>query len=186
MLETPLHRRGETTARLAGESAKHGHVVLTIFHLDHAAFAVDAAAVREITFMAHLATPLGLPPIIAGFLNLARQPIPVIRLRHLLGLPDSTPGLYSQILILRDGASSLAGWLVDRVAQIISIPRQDILPVPANHCFRDCATGLWIAHENSISILSPSRVLLERERGCIMDFQAREQQRLEELERSRP
>jgi purine-binding chemotaxis protein CheW len=186
MLETPLHRRGETTARIAGESTSHGRLILTVFHLDGNGFAVEASAVREITFMAQLSTPVGLPPMIAGFLNLAQCPIPVIRLRRLLGLPESTPGLYSQILILRDGDAPPVGWIVDGVTQIIPLRREEILPVPANHCFRDCATGIWTANGNSISILAPSRVLLEQERRCMMDFQAREQERLQELERSRP
>ena len=186
MLETPLQPRGETISRTAGESARRGRTVLTIFHLAGELFAVDASLVQEITFMARLSTPNGLPPLIAGFLNLAQRSIPVIRLRRLLGLPESEPGLYTQILILRDGEGSATGWMVDRITQIIPVRQEEILPVPENHCFRDCAKGIWTANDNSISILAPDRVLLEKERLCILDFQAREQQRLNELDHCQP
>ena len=173
MLETPLQNRGETT-------------VLAVFHLGGEMLAVDARAVREITFMARLSTPSGLPPMIAGFLNLAREPIAVIRLQRLLGLPELKPGLYTQILILRDGQGQPIGWMVDRVAQVIRVRREEILPVPANHCFKDCALGVLSANDSSISILAPDRVLLEKERLRILDFQAREQERLSELEPAAP
>jgi purine-binding chemotaxis protein CheW len=161
-------------------------MVLAIFHLGDEVLAVEASAVQEITLMARLSRPSGVPALIAGFLNLAQRPIPILRLDRLLRVPESKLGLYTQILVLREAAGAPVGWIVDRVAQIIPVRLEDVLPVPENHCFRDCATGVITRNDTSISILAPERVLLEQERRCIEDFQAREQERLRELEISEP
>lgn len=186
MLKTPLPNHRQPAARIAGPSLKHDCTVLAIFHVGAELFAVDASAVQEITLMAHLSAPSGLPAVIAGFLNIAQRPIPIIRLHRLLGIPEPKLGLYTQILILRDGAGASVGWIVDKVVQVVSIPRKEMLPVPENHCFRNSATGLFTANDTSVSILAPDRVLLEQERRCVLDFQAMEQERLRELEHPAP
>ena len=186
MLKTPLPNSGQNAVRIAGSSPKHDSTVMAIFYVSAELFAVDASAVKEITLMARLSTPSGLPAVIAGFLNIAQRPIPIIRLHRLLGIPEPTLGLYTQILILRDGARASVGWIVDRVVQVIRLPQQEVLPVPENHCFQNCATGLFAANDTSVSILAPDRVLLEQERRCMLDFQAMEQERLRELEHTAP
>jgi len=186
MLEPPLPNRGEVAVPVAGRILMHGHTVLTIFHLGDELLAVEARAVQEIALMARLSKPNGLPALIAGFLNLAQRPIPILRLDRLLSLPEQKLGLYTQILILRDTTGASVGWIVDRVDQITPVRQEDILPVPKNHCFRDCAKGVITRNDTSISILAPDRVLLEQERRCILDFQAREQDRLRELEHTDP
>lgn len=156
--------------------------MLAIFHLGGEALAVDARVVQEITLMARLSKPSGLPSLIAGFLNLAQQAIPIIRLDRLLHLPEPKFELYTQILVFRDDAGSPMGWIVDRVAQIVPVCRDEVLPVPKNHCFRNCARGVFVRNDPSVSILAPERILLEQERRCILEFQEREQERLREIE----
>jgi purine-binding chemotaxis protein CheW len=186
MQQIPLPDQSEAASQKAKESVRHGQSVAVLFRLGSEFLAVNASVVQEITFMARLSTPSGLPPMIAGFLNLAGRPIPVIRLDRLLSLPESKPGLYSQILILRDGVGPPVGWMVDGVTHIVPVRQEEVLPVPENHCFRDCAKGIFTVNDTSVSILAPDRVLLEKERRCMLDFQAREQERLSELEHAEP
>ena len=156
--------------------------MLAVFHMGGESLAVETAAVQEIVLMARLSKPNGLPALIAGFLNLAQTCVPILRLDRMLQLPEPKFELYTQILILRDPAKMPMGWIVDRVAQIVPVRRDEVLPVPENHCFQNCATGVLVRKDVSISILAPERILLERERRCIQEFQAREEERLRELE----
>ncbi len=132
--------------------------------------------------MAELSRPTGLPSILAGFLNLARRPIPVIRMHRLLEVPESDYGLYTQIVIFREGRGTSVGWIVDQVIQIASILPQDIMPVPVDECFKDCATGTFALNDRNVTILAPERVLLEKERQSIARFQEVEEARLRELD----
>jgi purine-binding chemotaxis protein CheW len=182
MPNKPLSPSGDGAIRGERGRGKEGNFMLAIFQLGGESLAVETAAVQEIALMARLSKPNGLPALIAGFLNLAQKSVPVLRLDRLLRLPEPTFELYTQILILRDAAKRPMGWIVDRVAQVVTVRRDEVLPVPENHCFQDCATGVLVRNETSISILAPERVLLERERRCMQEFQAREEERLRELE----
>jgi len=182
MPEKPLPSPREAVARAGGNSAVDGRMMLAIFHLGGEALAVDSSTVQEIALMARLSKPNGLPSLIAGFLNLAQQAIPIIRLDRLLRLPEPKFELYTQILVLHDDAGASMGWIVDRVAQIAPVRLDEVLPVPENHCFGDCARGVFVRNDSSVSILAPERILLERERRCVLEFQEREQERLRELE----
>jgi purine-binding chemotaxis protein CheW len=158
--------------------------VAVLFHLGPELFAVGASAVREIALMARLSTPGGLPSVLAGFLNLAGRPIPVIRLHRLFDLPEPVYGLYTQILILRDGDGDSIGWIVDRVEHVVTVRDADIMAVPENECFKDCTRGVFTFNGAHVSIIVPERVLLEKERRRIMEFQNMEVARLRDLEPS--
>ena len=136
--------------------------------------------------MARLSSPTGLPSVLAGFLNLGQRPIPVIRLHRLLDLPESGHGLYTQILIFRESNGICVGWIVDRVTQIVSKLRANVIPVPVNQCFKDCADGTFSLNDSNVTILSQGRVLLEKERQTIWEFAEVEQKRLRELEHAEP
>jgi purine-binding chemotaxis protein CheW len=134
--------------------------------------------------MARLSTPAGLPSVLAGFLNLAGCPIPIIRLDRLFALPEPLYGLYTQIIILRDGDEKSIGWIVDRVAHVVPVQDSDIMAVPENECFKDCTKGVFTFSGAHVSLIAPERVLLEKERQCIAELRNMEQARLRELEQS--
>ena len=181
MLKIPLPDPRDVVLRVKG-SGDNARRVEVLFHLGSELLAVDASAVREITMMARLSTPAGLPSVLAGFLNLAGRPIPVIRLHRLFDLPEPDYGLYTQILILRDGDVNSIGWVVDRVAQVLTLRESEITKVPENECFNDCAQGLFTFNGDHVSIIAPERVLLEKERRCVAEFYHMERARLRELE----
>lgn len=144
--------------------------------------AVDASKVQEITLMARLSTPGGLPSILAGFLNLANRPIPIIRLHRLLDLAEPVHGLYTQILIVRDQDGNSFGWIVDRVVNVVTVRLAEIMHLPENQSFKECAKGTFTFDESNVSILAPDCVLLEKERQRIDEFRDKEQERLRDLE----
>lgn len=158
--------------------------VAVLFHLGSELFAVDSSLVQEIVPMARLSVPGGAPSMLAGFLNLGGRPIPVIRLHRLLNLPETSFGLYTQIIILHHGDGRPVGWIVDRVAQIVTMREADIMSVPGKECFKDCTKGFLAFGDAPVPIMNPDRILLEQERQRMIEFQEMEQGRLRELEQS--
>jgi purine-binding chemotaxis protein CheW len=156
-----------------------------IFHAAGQAYALGVNEVREIVPMAELSRPPGSPSILAGFLNLAGQPLPVIRLNRMFGLPDQPLGLYTPLLILRGPDQRLA-LQVDRVSQITAIAAGAILPAGDHHSFNDCVLGMLRLADEVVLLLSLERILLDKERQCIAELEAAEQERLRELEEVAP
>jgi purine-binding chemotaxis protein CheW len=162
------------TDKLAGADG-----LLLVFAVAGEFCAVPAGSVQEIVPMATLARVPGQPPLLEGFLNLRGTPVPVLRLRRLLSLPPAEPGLHTPIIILRNQASP-AGLLVDEVIDITGF--ENSRPVPENGSFNDCAQALVEAGGRTVHLLSPERLLLERERQCVAELREQAQRRLDELE----
>lgn len=184
MIEIPLPDRRDAASQIVKESGKHGQRAIVVFGLGSEVFGVEASKVQEIMLMAHLSTPGGLPPVLAGFLNLGNRPIPVIQLHRLLELSEPVHGLYTHILILRDQEGGTVGWIVDRVANVVTVAATEIMAVPEKQCFKDCTEGIFTFNKTHVSLLAPDRILLEKERLCIDRFREMEQQRLRDLEQS--
>jgi purine-binding chemotaxis protein CheW len=184
MDKIPLPDPRDSASPISKGSVGNGQRVTVLFHLGSESLAVDSSAVREIAFMARLSAPPRLPSVLAGFLNLAGRSIPIIRLHRLFDIPEPAFGFYTQILILRDGDGNSVGWIVDRVACVAALNETDIMAVPENECFKDCAKGVFTFSGDPVTLIAPERVLLEKERQRIAEFQRMEQERLRELEHS--
>lgn len=134
--------------------------------------------------MALLAEPPGLPSLLEGFLNLRGAAVPVLRLGRLFGLPAPEAGLHSHLLVLRSAPHPLA-LLVDSASEIASLPADAFLPVREGNCFNECAAAEVTAGGRVVHLLAADRLLLEKERRCVSELQARAQQYLDELEACR-
>jgi len=77
---------------IPGAGRPAGPLSLLVFHLSGQAYGLPLAEVAEVVPMALLSRAPGLPPLLAGFLNLAGTAVPVLRTDRLFGLPDLTPG----------------------------------------------------------------------------------------------
>lgn len=152
-----------------------------VFHLGGQAYALPLAEIQEVVPMAGLSRPPGLPSVLAGFLNLGGTAVPVIRLSRLFELPEPTLGPYTPLIILRNPDYQVA-LLVEKVSDILSVPEEAILPVQESHSFNDCADGMITTGGRVVLLLSPERVLLEKEHQCLAEFRDKEQARLSELE----
>lgn len=151
-----------------------------VFELDGSSFAIPLAAVREILPLPLLSNPPGLPSLLAGFLNLGGQAIPVLNLKRLFGGPDSGSGPYSHIVVLRETSASL-GLLVDRSAGTVALSPESLMPVSHGQSLNDCVeAGARIGNQTA-HVLSVERLLLKQEQARVAELQAMEQERLRRL-----
>lgn len=156
-----------------------------VFSVCGQGYALALNEVREIVPLPLLTRSPGLPSVLAGFLNLAGSALPVVRLDRLFELPEQTPGLYTPLLILANADSRMA-LLVEKVSEITSVVPENIVPVGESQALNDCAEGLTMLHGRMVLLLSAERLLLEKEKQCLAELQAREQKRLEDWEGAIP
>jgi purine-binding chemotaxis protein CheW len=155
---------------------------LLVFDLAGQVAALPLESVARVTHMTQLGRPPGLPFPLEGILNLAGKAVPVMHLERLLQLPDRTPGLYSMLIVLKQGPNSEVAVRVDRVSEVLSVPESALLPVAGEHSFNAFAEAAASVHGRIIHLLSPQRMLLETERESLSAFQAVAQRRLQEWE----
>ena len=156
--------------------------VLLVFHLAGQLGALPVENVERVVPMAELGRPPGLPSPLEGILNLAGTAVPVLRLDHLLQLPEQRPGLYSMLILLKGVCDGRIAMLVDRVSEILSIPESLLLPVGEEHSFNGCAEAAVPVRGQVAHLLSPTRILLKNERESLSEFQAIAQRRLQDWE----
>jgi purine-binding chemotaxis protein CheW len=155
---------------------------LLVFDLAGQIAALPLESVERVMHMAQLGRPPGLPSPLEGILNLAGKAVPVMHLERLLQLPDRTPGLYSMLIVLRQGPHGEVAIRVDRVNEILSVPESALLPVAGEHSFNAFADATVSVRGQVVHLLSPQRMLLESERESLSAFQALAQRRLQEWE----
>jgi purine-binding chemotaxis protein CheW len=172
----PQTRSASTAARIQKS---------VVFELDGQAYAIAVEAVEEILPMARLSRPPQAPALLAGFLNLEGKPVPVIRLRRLLGLPDRPADLYTPLMLLRVAGRHIV-FIVDAIRQIVSFRASDIAPVESTCSLNECATGIVDVDGHVAVMLSPERLLLEQERAVIDALTETEQTRLRTLAETLP
>ena len=94
-------------------------------------------------------------------------------------MPALEPGLYSIVIVLKGGRVAL---LVDRVSEVLPVDESALLPVGSEDSFNGCSEAVLSVGGQTIHLLSPEKILLEKERASISEFQAMEQQRLQDWE----
>lgn len=154
---------------------------LLVFRVAGETCAIPTGAVGEIVPMAALDRPPGLPPVLEGFLNLRGEAVPVIRMDRLFGATPEPPGLYAHLVVLRGQAHPFA-LLVSRALDIVPMPPEALRPLPEGSTFNECATAEAEAGGQPVPVLSPDRLLLERERQAVAAFRETAQRYLDELE----
>jgi purine-binding chemotaxis protein CheW len=157
---------------------------LVVFHLSDRTAALPVEHVEQIVPMAQLAHPPGLPSVVEGMLNLGGAAIPVFRLDRLFELPDLRVKLYSTLIILRDPEAGRFAILVDRVSHVAHAAYPAMLPLRETETWNGCAVGTLTLNGEATTVLSPARILLEREKQVLREFQALSQRRLESWEGS--
>lgn len=127
-----------------------------IFNCDGLLFGASVDYVVEI-ITNHAITHLPMVPVyVRGILNLRGQIIPVIDIRLRLGKP------YQEecITIVLDVNGTQVGILVDSVAQMISIPKQEIMPVPS-HSTQKLISGLYTLPDGDTMMVFDCVLLME-------------------------
>ena len=142
--------------------------------------ALPLESVERIVPMAQLTCPPGLPSPLEGILNLGATAVPVLRLDRLLGLPVQDAGLYSMLIILKGSIGVRFALLVERISEVLSLCCGDFLPLDREDSFNACAEASFPLRGETVPLLSPQRILMEKETRALSELQAVAQHRLEE------
>ena len=147
--------------------------------------ALPRDSVRALLPLPRLDTPPGLPPPLAGFLNLGGVAVPVVELAHLLGLPPGEPHPYRHLILLErpsggpsgQGGAGPVALLVDRVADVLPAG-QAVRPAEAGISVADVVTGAVEAGGATAHLLDPARLLLAQEAAALDALARQAQERL--------
>jgi purine-binding chemotaxis protein CheW len=131
------------------------------FMLAGTEYGLDVRTVREIVGMQDITAVPRAPAALKGVINLRGQVIPVVEMRARFGLPVTTYGPETCIVVI-EHASELIGLLVDRVAEVVNIADTNISPPP--HFSRESemtfVRGLG-------KVRGGVRILLDAEKGLV-------------------
>jgi purine-binding chemotaxis protein CheW len=161
---------------------RHSYRALLVFQISDrfAAFPLDD--VERITPMAELAKPPGLPSALEGVLNLAGFAMPVLRLDRLFRLPPQRLSLYSMLVVLRAPRAGRLAILVDRVSEVVPFSEGACIPIDREDSLNGCAEATVAIKDKIVHVLSPTSILLTKEREALADFQTMAQRRLQDWE----
>ena len=128
--------------------------------------ALPRSAVAEILPLPELHNPPAAGGWLSGFLNLGGSPIPVVDLAALLGLrpPVAEPGLYAHLVLTR--GETLA-YLVDRVADLVTVPEAAIRPAEEAGTLNGCVAAELVLGDRLVHALAPERLLTMQERSRV-------------------
>lgn len=167
------------TIEPAARAGAHSEAMrkLVVVHLAKQSYGIAIEEVEEILPMAQLSLPPECPGLLAGFVNIANDPIPVVKLSRLFGSLDLEPELYTPIILLRSARLRLA-LLVERVSRIVTIRQGDVAPLGNGHCLNNSVAGMVRQDGTNILVLNIDRLLLEQEQRRLEALQAGERARL--------
>jgi len=128
--------------------------------------ALARLSVSEVLPLPNLhAPPAGGGPL-AGFLNLGGVPVPVIDLARLLGLRSASASEaddpYRHILLDADGTT---GFLVDRVADLVTVEASAIRPVSEAQTLNGCVVAEITRGDSLVHVLGLTHLLTAEERA---------------------
>jgi purine-binding chemotaxis protein CheW len=167
-----------TTARSLPIEGQDGPYLM--FALGALRCALPRVAVRELLPLPRLSRPPALPAALAGFLNLGGQPVPVLALDHLFGLPPTAveaDGLYRHLVLLR--AEKPVALLVDRVLDLATPLPGSRRPVPPDQTLNGCVIATLAMPDGFASVLDPARILLAQEQAMLDELTRWESERLD-------
>ncbi|MBF0563056.1 MAG: chemotaxis protein CheW, partial [Alphaproteobacteria bacterium] len=104
---------------------------------------------------------------VEGFLDLAGEIMPVLRLDRLMGLNGAPVELYTPLVVTAAGGDRMA-LMVD---QVLGVATAAIHPVMAGETLNGCVAGVAGAGDAAASLLAIDRILLVLERQRIAAFQ---------------
>jgi len=109
------------------------NVQLLTFTLANEVYAIDVISAREVLDFAHITPIPKTPPWIRGVLNLRGNVVPVLDMKHKLGMGPTEQTRDVCVLILEidlEGEKTQVGVLADSVREVIEIDTSQIGPPP--------------------------------------------------------
>ena len=101
------------------------------FCVQNLLLAIDIALVQEINRQLVLTEVPHAPDNVRGVVNLRGEVVTVVDMRTILGLPRAEVSRECRNVVIQSGGEAI-GLLVDRIADILTIPICEIAPPPAN------------------------------------------------------
>jgi purine-binding chemotaxis protein CheW len=131
--------------------------LLLIFRLEGEAFALSVSWVHEILDAQPWAPVPNSGPFAPGLINVRGAVVPVIDIRHRLGLPPAGPDLTGRMIVFEhviDCVSHKLAFLADSVEQVIEYDLSSLEPVPplGTSWPQDCLRGV-LRHDEELVIL---------------------------------
>jgi purine-binding chemotaxis protein CheW len=156
-----------------------------VFKVAGAGLALRVRDVRELLPAVALQAVPEMPPLLRGFVAIGRELIPILRLEQLLRLQNSPNNSWeedrlSNQIVLIHGEGHPLGWTCGSDSSVIRIAAGELVRLPPGHSLNDCAEFV-IARpppEQSIVLLEPRRLLLEKERVCLEELRTRAAERI--------
>jgi purine-binding chemotaxis protein CheW len=149
-----------------------------VFSVSGRPCALPVSAVGEVLPAAELARPPGLPPILAGFLDLGGTAVAVIRTARLFELPEPDLDRAASLLLMRRARVPTA-LLVDAVHAVVPVAAEAWSPVAPEASLGGCVIGEADAVGRRVALLADDRLLFREEAARLAELAAAEQRRLE-------
>jgi purine-binding chemotaxis protein CheW len=133
---------------------------LASFYVGDHLLGLDIYHVQEINRQFDITSVPHAPDYVRGVLNLRGEVVTAIDLRRILGLQSVPISAATRNLIVHH-RGELVGVLVDRIADILSIPRDGVLPPPSNVIDVDnrFIEGVYTLDNDIVVILDVDEVL---------------------------
>ena len=119
------HTIGKTVETVTEEMMQ-----LVSFTLGGEEFGVDILRVQEINRIVTVTAVPNSPSFVDGVINLRGKVIPIIDLRTRFGMPRKVHDKNTRIIVI-ELKSSIVGFVVDAVSEVLRIPRSVTEPPPA-------------------------------------------------------
>jgi purine-binding chemotaxis protein CheW len=153
--EVILRQRARELAQAREEESADIRVILP-FEVAGDRYAVEVVRIHQVVDSRRVHPLLGSPRGVIGAIVARTRPVPVLDLRHLLGLESGGLSDLQRVIVL-DDAGDLFGIAVERVGRRIEVPLAD-LRTPEGGPF------VWVTSDR-LAVLDPSRLGIERERS---------------------
>jgi len=134
------------------------------FWLNGQEYGLDLLRVREIRGFTAITPIPNMPSHIKGVMNLRGTVLPVVDLRLKFSMPEKPYTKFTVIIVAKSGEKNV-GLVVDSVSDVLSIPSQQINPVPdfGSSVDRNFILGLLKASDRLSILLDLDKLLSESE-----------------------
>ena len=134
------------------------------FDLQEETYGLEILAVQEIIQLVPITVVPRMPGFVRGVINLRGKVIPVVSLRRKFGMDDTEDTDQTCIVVVEVGANGrtvIMGIVVDRVAEVLDVPADQIEPAPELGDKVDSAfiLGMGKVGEKVVMLLDIGRIL---------------------------
>ena len=119
----PIRDKNDSAGDVVGTPKEKSPAYLLIFALGAQSFAFSMRCLIKVVPARSIVPVVGCADFFAGAIRVFGESIPVVSMRHFLGLPENGIDPQAQILLMRVN-SSIIGLLVDRIQSVAYQPKK--------------------------------------------------------------